>query len=458
MNILLVEDEKISRITLTEMLRKEGYYVSACDTGNAGLEMLEHERFEVVLTDLRLPGMNGLDIVKAAKEKNADCTVIVITAYATVETAIAALKLGAYDYVTKPFSPDKLLSMLTHIRQFKEILQENRQLKNRIHRYETTALIGSTPVMQRLMATLQSVAPTDHTVLVQGESGTGKELVARILHQYSERSNGPFVAINCATLPESLLESELFGHEKGAFTGAHRRHKGYIARAHGGTLFIDDIDDLPLLLQVKLLRVLQEREVQPVGSSEAVPVDFRVVCATKVNLHQLVKEGKFREDLFYRLNIIPIAVPPLRDRKDDLPILIDHFIAKHNRNKKTLTITPAQLDRMMRYHWPGNVRELENTVQRMLALPQEIDVLNFTEEPTALSRQSPAALAAGSPLPADRSFDELLRDYERSVIDWALKESAHNISNAARLLKIPRSTLHSKMEKLDYFDPKKKNV
>jgi len=455
MNILLVEDEKISRITLTEMLQKEGYRVSACDNGNAGLEMLEHERFEVVLTDLRLPGMNGLDIVKAAKEKNAECTVIVITAYATVETAIAALKLGAYDYLTKPFSPDKLLSMLTHIRQFKEILQENQQLKNRIRRYETTPLIGNTPVMQRLMAMLQSVAPTDHTVLVQGESGTGKELVARILHQYSDRSNGPFVAINCATLPESLLESELFGHEKGAFTGAIRRHKGYIARAHGGTLFIDDIDDLPLLLQVKFLRVLQEREVQPIGSSEAIPVDFRVVCATKVNLHQLVKEGKFREDLFYRLNIIPIMVPPLRDRKDDLPILIDHFIARHNRHKKALTLTPAQLDRMMRYHWPGNVRELENTVQRMLALPQDIDALKFAEEPTAVPRQGMPSLPTRGPLQANRSLDELLRQYERSVIDWALNEAAHNISNAARLLKIPRSTLHSKMEKLDYFNAAK---
>ncbi len=455
MKILLIEDEKISRITLTDTLRKEGYSVSSCETGKAGLELLNAEKFEVVITDLRLPAMNGLDIVKAAKEKHPDCTVIVITAYATVETAVTALKLGSYDYLTKPFSPDKLLSMLKNIQRFQEVMHENTQLKNRIHRYENKSIIGNTPVMQRLLATLQSVAPTDHTVLIQGESGTGKELVARTLHQFSDRSSGPFVAVNCAALPESLLESELFGHEKGAFTGAVRRHKGYIERAHEGTLFIDDIDDLPLLLQVKLLRVLQEREVQPIGSSEALRVDFRVVCATKASLLGLVQEGRFREDLYYRLNIIPINVPPLRERADDLPILIDHFIEKYTKGNKTLKMTPAMLEKMRNYRWPGNVRELENTVQRLLAVPQDVDLFKFPEEAAATGELKETKHVPANPMKNNQSFHEQIRTHEREIIDRALKVAGNNISNAARLLQLPRSTLHSKMEKLHYFDSKK---
>jgi len=452
MKILLIEDEKISRITLSDTLRKEGFEVIACETGLKGMELLEKEKFEVVITDLRLPAMNGLDIVKAAKEKNKECAVIVITAYATVETAVTALKLGAYDYLTKPFSPDKLLSMLNNIRQFNEVILENTRLRNRINRYENKIIIGNSAIIQKLVTTLQSVAMTDHTVLIEGESGTGKELVARALHQFSDRSKGPFIAVNCAALPETLLESELFGHEKGAFTGAFRRHKGYIERAISGTLFLDDIDDLPLRLQVKLLRVLQEHEIQPVGGHETIAVDIRVVCATKVSLFQLVQQGRFREDLYYRLNIIPITVPPLRDRKEDIPMLIDHFIDKHNKGKKTAEIKPDQLEKMMQYSWPGNVRELENTIQRMLALPRDVDFLQFTWEaqkstPAEADRESqPSAFASVESLAA------YLHSCEKEIIEWALGKSGNNISDAARLLKVPRSTLHSKMEKLNYFD------
>ena len=416
MKILLIEDDKISRITLGDTLTKHGYQVTSCATGRAGADALEKTAFEVVITDLRLPDLSGLDLVKLAKAKESACTVIVITGYATVETAVTALKLGAYDYLTKPFSPDKLLSMLTNIQQLHKVIRENIQLKNRITRYEGREIIGNAAVMQKLVKTLRSVAATDHTVLIEGESGTGKELVARFLHQNSERSKGPFVAVNCAVLPEGLLESELFGHEKGAFTGAHKRHQGYIERANDGTLFIDDIDDLPIRLQVKLLRVLQEREIQPVGAQETIPVNFRVVCATKANLLNMVKEGAFREDLYYRLNIISITLPPLRERKEDLPLLIDHFITKHYHGSKTVEIGPEQLQKMMNYDWPGNVRELENVVQRMLAMPQDVESIQFPA-----NRERPPQAPSGDPPNAPEyesagSFEAYMSGRERAII------------------------------------------
>ncbi len=447
MKILLVEDDKVSRITLSDTLKKEGYRVMACEKGHEGLEWLEEETFEVVITDLRLPDTSGLDILKAARERNPDGTVIVITGYGTVETAVNALKLGAYDYLEKPFSPDKLLSMLKNIAQFHDVIRENQQLKKRITRYESREIIGNAPVMQKLVAILRSVAGTDHTVLIEGESGTGKELVARFLHQFSERSKGPFVPVNCAVLPEGLLESELFGHEKGAFTGAHRRHQGYIERAHDGTLFIDDIDDLPLQLQVKLLRVLQEREVQPVGAREALQVNFRVLCATKVNLYKMVQKGTFREDLFYRLNIITVTVPPLRDRKEDLPILIDYFIKKHHHGDTPPRLKPQQLETLLHYDWPGNVRELENIVQRFLALPRDVDFLHFAATvDSTRARHVPGTVAAEG-IDGGLSFDELILAREKELIDRAMEQANNNISSAARLLKLPRTTLQSKLEK-----------
>ncbi len=325
MKILLIEDEKITRITLTNTLRKEGYQVVNSETGRDGLDHFRREHFDVVITDLRLPKMNGLDILKAVKEISPDCFVIVITAYATVETAVEALKMGAYDYLTKPFSPDKLLSMLDHIRQLRLVMDENARLKAKLQHLEKKVIIGKSPDMRKLLETIKVVAKNDYTVLIQGESGTGKEMVARALHEYSPRREKPFVPINCAVIPESLLESELFGHEKGAFSGAIKRHIGYFERAHQGTLFIDDIDDFPLNLQVKLLRVLQEREFYRVGGSESIPVDVRIVCATKIDLQEKVRQNLFREDLYYRLNIIPLKIPPLRERKEDILPLVEHF-------------------------------------------------------------------------------------------------------------------------------------
>ncbi len=447
MKILLIEDDKVSRITLGDAMIKEGYKVIACEKGLEGLEWLEEDSFDVVITDLRLPDISGLDIVKAAKERNKESTVIVITGYATVETAVNALKLGAFDYFEKPFSPDRLMSMLKNVSQYQEIMRENQQLKKRIIRYESREILGNSVVMQKLVTLLRSVASTDHTILIEGESGTGKELVAHYLHQHSDRSKGPFVPVNCAVLPEGLLESELFGHEKGAFTGAHRRHQGYIERAHGGTLFIDDIDDMPLSLQVKLLRVLQEHEVQPVGARQAIYVNFRVVCATKVNLYQMVLKGSFREDLYYRLNIISIAVPPLRERKEDLPILIDYFIKKHYQGDNPPKITPDKLTRMMQYDWPGNVRELENIVQRMLALPQDVDFMQMTHASAVVQSVIAEAPAGDADFEKSGSFDAYMEKREREIIEWAMAKAANNISHAARLLNLPRSTLQSKLEK-----------
>ncbi|HNW60930.1 MAG TPA: sigma-54 dependent transcriptional regulator [bacterium] len=450
MKILLIEDEKISRVTIRDTLAKQGFQVMACATGREGLNALERESFEVVITDLRLPDITGLEIVKQAKARESSCTVIVITGYATVETAVTALKLGAYDYLTKPFSPDKLLSMLANIQQLHTVISENIQLKKRITRYEARDIIGSAPVMQKLIKTLRTVAATDHTVLIEGESGTGKELVARFLHQNSERSRGPFVAVNCAVLPEGLLESELFGHEKGAFTGAHRRHLGYIERAHDGTLFIDDIDDLPTRLQVKLLRVLQEHEIQHIGGQESIPVNFRVLCATKANLLQMVRENTFREDLYYRINIIALTLPPLRERREDIPLLIDHFIAKHHHGGKAVEVTPDLLQKMLQYDWPGNVRELENSVQRLIALPQEMELLPAAQAGTAAGASAPAkGVPEALPDPAAYdSYDAYIGSREREILAWAMRLTDNNISAAARRLKIPRSTLQSKLEKL----------
>lgn len=448
MNVLLVEDENISRIALAEALRKAGYEVVACENGNEGLEWIEEDRFEAVITDLRLPDVDGIEILKAAKQKEKECAVIVVTAYGTVESAVEALKLGAYDYLTKPFATDKLLTMLRNIRQFHELLRENTRLKNWMRSYQEQEIIGNSPAIRKVVDIVRAVAPTDYTVLIQGESGTGKEVAARFLHRWSERRKGPFIAVNCAALPESLLESELFGYEKGAFTGALRRHQGYIERSHGGTLFVDDVDDLPLRLQVKLLRVLQEREIQRLGGDHPIPVDFRLVAASKTDLRHMVASGTFREDLYYRLNIITVVMPPLRDRREDIPVLIDHFVRKYHHGKGQPNLTRAQLEQMMAYPWPGNVRELENVVQRMLALPQGVDLLDLKtpSAPEAPMHNGPPL--AGEPLEELPPLQQFLKAQEYELISKAMRVARNNISRAARLLKVPRTTLQCKLEKM----------
>lgn len=452
MRILLIEDEKITRITLSDTLIANGYSVAAFDTGSEGLAAFMESRFDVVITDLRLPHMSGIDILQKVKEEDPACQVIVMTAYSSVETAVRALKLGAYDYLTKPFSPDELLALLEKLRQLRDVLYENKKLKKRIRSFENRTLVGESSKMRNLVSTLKVVSQNDFTVLVEGESGTGKEVVARFLHYHSPRSKQPFIAINCAAVPESLMESELFGHEKGAFTGANKQHTGYFERANHGTLFIDDIDDFPVTLQVKLLRFLQEREIYRVGGDAPIPLDIRVIAATKVDLIEQINKNKFREDLYYRLNIIPLHIPPLRERREDIPLLIKHFFEKHGQKSALPALTARQIQILESYHWPGNIRELENVVGRLIAMP---DSDYFLEHLSARDSQKTSVQGDGAYMVEGANFPgmkDFIREQEIKVIGLALKKAGRNISDAARLLKIPRSTLRSKMEKLQITD------
>ncbi len=446
MKIMLVEDEKITRKTLTDILKKENYDINSFSDGTEALNSLKQDNYDVVVTDLRLPGTNGLDILRSAKEINARTIVIIITAYATVETAIESLKLGAYDYLLKPFSPEQLLSILKHIEQLSNVLSENEKLKSRLEFFEKKTIIGSSAKVKVFLDMIKMVAPQDHTILIQGESGTGKELCARTIHSYSHRKDKEFIAINCAVIPETLIESELFGHEKGAFTGAVKRHIGYFEKANGGTLLLDDIDDLPFPIQVKLLRVLQEKEISRVGSTENIPIDVRIVCATKADLKERVNQKLFREDLYYRLNIIPIVLPPLRERKEDIPELLIHFLKKHGAEDKVQYVNENIYSILNKYDWPGNVRELENMTERIIALSPN-QYLNTTVLDPLLSSTNKEKVTE-NPFEGYGGFDKYILSKEKEIIDWALSKSGNNVSSAAKTLKIPRTTLRSKMDKL----------
>ncbi|MEN8192473.1 MAG: sigma-54 dependent transcriptional regulator [Bacteroidota bacterium] len=446
MRILLIEDEKITRITLTNTLKKEGYDVISCETGVEGLEQFRKGKYDVVITDLRLPKMNGLDILREVKKQSPNTFMIVITAFASVETAVEALKLGAYDYLTKPFSPDQLLSMLDHIRQFHKVQTENIKLRKRLDVFENKVIVTNSDSMKKLIETIKVIAQNDYTVLIEGESGTGKEMIARSLHFNSPRVNHSFIPINCSVIPETLLESELFGHEKGAFTGAHNKHIGLFERADKGTIFIDDIDDFPLPLQVKLLRVLQERELTRVGGTQTIQVNVRIIVATKVDLNKLVEQNKFRDDLYYRLNIIPINIPPLRERKNDIPLLVDHFFHKHNAKNKLSLLTKTIIKYLTDYHWPGNVRELENFVERMIALSE---VGDWDEEIfNPLKKESPTAIEHENiEQKSYPSYQKFIIEKEKEIFEWAMKKADNNVSLAAEMLGLPRSTFRSKLEK-----------
>ncbi|MHC1739179.1 MAG: sigma-54-dependent transcriptional regulator [Ignavibacteriaceae bacterium] len=442
MKILIIEDEKITRISLSNTLMKEGFDVFAAEDGKQGLELLHSKSPEIIISDLRLPDASGIDILSAAISKNPDTKVILITAYATVETAVEALKLGAYDYLTKPFSPEKLLAILRNIRQLQNVLIENTELKSKIQFLEEKPIVGNSKETRKLRETIRHIANNDFTVLIEGESGTGKEIVARSLHNFSPRRNESFITVSCSGIPESLLESELFGHEKGSFTGAVKRHRGYFERANKGTIFLDDIDDFPLYMQVKLLRVIQEREFSRVGGSEVISPDLRIICATKIDLKKRVEEKKFREDLFYRLNIIPLKIKPLRERKEDIVPLVEFFFKKHSSGEKLQFMTPPVWQKLQEYDWYGNVRELENMVERMIALSYAGKI-----DEALIDLPIAGGSAVGS-IGEPESFDEFMTAKEKEIIKWALEKSGNSITNAARLLKIPRTTLSSKIERL----------
>ncbi|MCC6670845.1 MAG: sigma-54-dependent Fis family transcriptional regulator [Planctomycetes bacterium] len=441
MKVLLVEDEETIAVTLGDDLRQAGHEVLHTADGKEAVHILRNQVFDVVITDVRLPGADGLEVLKAAKEARPDTEVIVMTAYATVEDAVGAMRQGADDYIQKPFLNETVLERLGRLAKYRALLDENRKLKEALQGDAgLPGVVAQSRAMQDVVRVVRTVAPTEASVLIQGESGTGKECVARAIHLLSRRREGPFVAISCGALPETLLESELFGHERGAFTDAQRLRKGRFELAHGGTLFFDDIDDMPLSVQVKLLRVLQERQFERVGGEQTLQVDFRVVSATKVPLLQLVKQGKFREDLFYRLNVVPVNLPPLRQRDGDIPILVQHFVERVGAGRQ-YTVKTDVMEAMCQYPWPGNVRELENHVAQAIAMAGPARVLR-KEHLLPVDKSRRAALEPAMDL---ISLREVLVDAEREHIKKVLAAVGGHRTKAASVLGISRKVLWEKL-------------
>ncbi len=458
-SVLVIDDDITVRDVLKEYLTSQGYAVALEENGLKGIERLRKESFDIVFLDLAMPVMGGMDVLKAMKETpNSDTPCIIITAYGTVKNAVEAIKEGAFDYVTKPFRLDELGVILKKALDVAQLKKENIRLKRELRkRYEFHGLIGSSPEMQRVYDLIEKIADTDSTVLITGESGTGKELIAKLIHYNSYRSDKNFVPLNCAAIPKDLLESELFGHEKGAFTGAVNARIGRFELASGGTLFLDEIGELDPTLQVKLLRVLQEREFERIGSTKTIKVDVRILAATNRNLEGLTNEGKFREDLYYRLNVIPLHIPPLRERKEDIPLLIDHFLHKHAGTKKRQPpiISKELISILMRYTWPGNVRELENLIERLTILNPG-KVVTVSDLPERFQRLAPAveraSLTVRSPEdlslpPEGLNLNSVIDAIERKLITEALEKSAGVKSKAATLLGLNRTTLIEKMKK-----------
>ena len=434
-NLLVVDDELIVRDSLDKWFREEGYDVTVAESAQDALTKMAAKRFDLALVDIKMPGTDGVELQRRMREIDPEMLVIIMTGYASVETAIAALKNGAYDYVSKPFDPDDIAHSVHNALSHKRAEQENVRLRETVASVvRPQEIVGQSAAMVRVFEAIQTVGPTDATVLITGESGTGKELCARAIHAASPRHYNPLVVIHCGALAETLLESELFGHEKGAFTGAQYRKKGSFEVAEGGSVFLDEVGDISLKTQTDLLRVLQEREITRVGSTHPIQVDFRCIAATNKKLEQLIEEGRFRPDLFYRLNVFQIQLPALRDRKGDIPILVEHFVRKFSAsmNKRINRVSPAAMALLDRYQWPGNVRELENAVERAMVVAQEPEI---REEDLALR------------LPLAEHQPRTLEDIERAHILAVLEDCKGNQTIAAEILDIDRVTLHNKLKK-----------
>ncbi len=434
--ILIVDDEESMREFLEILLRKEGHEVLAVGDGNEALQRIAGEEYDLVLTDLRLGDVSGIEILEAVKRYHPQTEVVLITAFATTDNAIEAMKKGAYDYVTKPFKVEELRTLVQKALEKRALVRENIRLKEELgSRHQLAGLVGRSPAMQRLYALVDKVAPTRSTVLVTGESGTGKELVARAVHLRSPRASAAFVPVNCAAIPEGLIESELFGHEKGAFTGAHMSQEGLFVSARGGTLFLDEIAELPLGMQVKLLRVLQERKVKPVGGNREVEVDVRLIAATNRDLRAEVEAGRFREDLFYRLNVIHLEVPPLRQRREDILLLAEHFLARFERDSgRRVRLSPAAADALEAYDFPGNVRELENCIERAATLASG-DVIGLEDLPELVSgRRRPSGGIAIEIPEGGVDLQAELDALERAYLRQALERTGGAKKKAAALL------------------------
>lgn len=441
MNIVLADDEKSIRITLRDAVREAGHTVSVFDNGQTACEYITDNGCDLLICDMKMPGMDGLSLLKSVKEQYPSTRVILITGYGTVETAVEAMKYGAFDYVVKPFMNEKIIHMINNIADMQRVFSENEELKKRVHSVPPTSaefagMVGTSSNMQEVFRKIENIAPTDASVLIEGESGTGKELAARAIHSLSTRKDRDITVLSCAATPNNLLEDELFGHEEGAYTGAVKRKKGKFERADGSTLFIDDIDDMSLETQVKLVRVLQERTFERLGGSELISADFRIITATKVNLKKRMNSGSFREDLFFRLNIIPLKLPPLRDRMGDIELLANYFKSKYTRNREAF-FSEETLRIMKTYKWPGNVRELENAVLRAAVLCGEREA--ELKKEYIFQEYEPEADEIGD-------LQAAVKQYEKNYIQNALERTDFHKTNCAELLGISRKTLWEKIK------------
>ncbi|MBV9086506.1 MAG: sigma-54-dependent Fis family transcriptional regulator [Acidobacteriaceae bacterium] len=443
-SLLVVDDEKIVNDSLGKWFREEGYEVGTAESAREALTRMSERRWDVALVDIKMPGTDGIELQRRLHDIDPELIVIIMTGYASVETAVQALKNGAYDYVTKPFDPDDIAHVLKNALEHRQTTRENLRLKATVAEVAPALeMVGQSAAMAKVRDAVETVGPTDATVLITGESGTGKELVARAIHAQSPRRFNPLVAIHCGALTESLLESELFGHEKGAFTGAQYRKKGKFEIAEGGSVFLDEIGDISLKTQTDLLRVLQEREIVRVGGNQPMKVDFRTIAATNRTLETLVEEGKFRPDLYYRLNVFRIEMPALRDRKDDIPLLVDHFVRKFSlaMNKRIVRVSPGAMYRLQQYDWPGNVRELENAVERAMVVAQEPELKELDFMLRVHAEEKPAG--------------STLEEIEKAHILHVLEECGGNQTRAAERLDIDRVTLYNKLKRYGWKKPEK---
>jgi len=442
--ILIVEDEDKLRRVIELQLKAAGFDVDQAGSAEEGLKLAE--RADLILTDLRLPGMTGIELLTKIRLESSRTPVVVMTAFGTIENAVEAMKAGAVDFLPKPFSLDHLMAVVEKALEVRSLRDENQKLREELGwRYEFDNLVGRSPAMREIFATVNRVAPTRATVLLAGESGVGKDMIARAIHQHSPRATRPFVKINCTAIPENLMESELFGYEKGAFTGANTTKLGKFEQADTGTVFLDEIGDVPPAIQVKLLRILQEREFERLGSNKVKHIDVRVLAATNVDLRAALEQGTFREDLYYRLNVLPIDIPPLRERKEDIPFLAEHFVRKFMKDVdgRIESISEAAIQKLLQYHWPGNVRELENVIERSMVLSQgpvlDPEDIKMDNAP----RRSHAAVDAQF-LPEGMTLDQ----FEQSIIREALNRANGNKSQAARLLGLTRNALRYRLAQM----------
>ena len=465
-HLLLVEDETVLRQAIAEQLTDRGYRVKQAESGEAALACLAEFAFDIIVTDLRLPGIDGSTVIERAVARYPHIIAIVVTGFGTVKDAVEAIKRGARDFVSKPFQIDELLHVLESAIEQRQLKSENAYLRSQLEeRYKFEGIVGKSRPMERLFQLLETVAPTNSTILITGETGTGKEVVARAIHHNSSRRGNRFVALNCSAIPETLLEAELFGHVRGAFTGAVGNRQGRLEQAHTGTLFLDEVGTMSVSLQMKLLRVLQEREFERVGDSHTIKVDVRVIAATNSDLTKLVAEGQFREDLFYRLNVIPVQLPALRERKEDIPLLVQHFLTKFEAERDAtppaghgksavdrlprVTVSQEGMRRLMAYHWPGNVRQLENAIERAVAFTTGRSQIDVEDLPTEVQQAQETAAPSAVTLPEEgMDLDAFVANIERELIQRSLERTGGNKGQAARLLNLKRTTLVEKLKRL----------